>query len=312
MAKIASYKEVLGVSTEDEIVDDFLSTLSETNRTFDYYVDWEKINRNVDRYTEELSLLNSLLRVDRTEVEAKFRHILTRYPAVLEVLPLLIATRAQELKILEDIRAEVLDVLLYDFTPRALGPADVDRIVHFAKGVGLLDLFANPKITNLIDYLVGVEVGMDTNARKNRSGQAMESILRPLVREIEQGNDNIAVYEQKTLSQLSDLVAEDIPSEIANRKLDFIIAIQEANSVKLINVETNYFGVSGSKEEVVPAYIQRQTYLQQIGADFVLVTDGQGWAQMANELGRAVSSLDWVLNLDFVRRGLLERIILHY
>ena len=128
MARFEHYAECLGCSNVDEVVQQFIASLRETNRTFEYYVDWDKVTRNIQERIPELSILNGLLRCADDELEQRFRDIIRKYPEVLAVLPLLIAERAQTLRILEHLDAPVLEVLIYDFTPRQLRPIDVEHL----------------------------------------------------------------------------------------------------------------------------------------------------------------------------------------
>lgn len=45
-----------------------------------------------------------------------------------------------------------------------------EKIYEFCQETGLDKIFIDAKIKNLHDYVFGVEVGLDTNARKNRGG----------------------------------------------------------------------------------------------------------------------------------------------
>lgn len=308
MARLEYYREYLGCDSEQDIVRSFCASLSETNRTFDFYVDWEKARRNVSKHTEELSLLNSLLRAPREEVEPRLRDMVKKYPAVLSALPLLIAERAKTLKILDRDNQDGIQVMLFDFTPRPLSDEEVDTVLQFVRGVGLLDLLTTSGVNDLIDYLWGVEVGMDTNARKNRSGAAMETLLAPMVQDAVHGV-GVRVYQHKTLTEIEGLQVGVVPNALRSRAMDFLLVSDGRKRERLLNIETNYFGGTGSKPEVVDAYIERQRLLADIGAEFVLVTDGPGWAGMQNLLQRAVESLNWLMNLEFVKRGLLAAVL---
>ncbi len=45
------------------------------------------------------------------------------------------------------------------------------------KETGLFDLLSNRIVKDLVDYVLGVEVGLDSNGRKNRGGHLMENLV---------------------------------------------------------------------------------------------------------------------------------------
>jgi type II restriction enzyme len=158
------------------------------------------------------------------------------------------------------------------------------------------------------DYATGVEVGMDTNARKNRSGSAMEMALKPIVENIIAKQKSLyTVLFQKKFKYLEDNYNFKVNSSIRNRKADFIII---KNRNKVINIEVNFFSGSGSKpQEIVDSYIERQNELRENGFEFIWITDGIGWREQKNQIEKGFAKIDYLLNLHFVRIGLLEEFL---
>jgi len=164
------------------------------------------------------------------------------------------------------------------------------------------------QIFNFKDHILGVEVGMDINARKNRSGNAMELILAPLMEQtkIDLG---LTLFTQKQFGTIEKEVGVSFPQLLKNKKFDFLFA----KNSKTLNVEVNYFFGGGSKQEIINSYIDRQNKLKSVGAEFIIITDGQAWnGDMNNELDSGFDSLDYVLNLSFVRRGFFKEILKKY
>ena len=61
---------------------------------------------------------------------------------------------------------------------------------------------------SIVDYCFGIEVGMDTNARKNRIGQLMESIVENIIQKFSEKNDLEFIYQatQKKLKKNGILI----------------------------------------------------------------------------------------------------------
>ena len=47
---------------------------------------------------------------------------------------------------------------------------------------GLFDLLKNHIIRDLVDYVTGVETGLDSNGRKNRGGHLMEDLVEGYIK----------------------------------------------------------------------------------------------------------------------------------
>ena len=182
----------LGYESLNEYNRDFFRTLLETNHTYEFFVNWDKVFSNLDDYLIEISILNSLNKVESNQVESYFREILRKYPHVVKVLPTILAIR--------DKKVDVLDVgenkfKVVDFSTRRF---DVDEVVDFCKKSGLLDLFS--KIDDLYSYLVGTEVGLDTNGRKNRSGHVFEDIVGELLAKKIRNHPEYRLVKEETIA----------------------------------------------------------------------------------------------------------------
>lgn len=181
------YQEILGISTLEGILEAFISSLSDPQRTFNYFVDWEKVHRNVERYKVEIGILGSL--VGSNNLKKEMKDILLKYPEVLPVFPLIIAVRDLKVKVSE------FDVLkAFSFKKRKLTPIEIDSVMEFCNKTGIMNVFS--EIKNLKDYLLGIEIGMDTNARKNRSGSTMELMLDEPLKILSQQCD-FKIFSQK-------------------------------------------------------------------------------------------------------------------
>lgn len=174
--------------------------------------------------------------------------------------------------------------------------------------MGLKDLFQNLLEKSVIDYVIGVLVGLDSNGRKNRGGKAFEFACEPIIAEICK-HHNVQLISQKQFKVLSKM-GFDISEDVANRKADFILV----KNNKVLNIEVDYFYRGGSKpEEIIDSYINRQNDLKKIGIGFALLTDGFCWDNKdKNQLQKGFRNLDYLLNYHLAKYGMLDEIISEY
>ena len=293
-------------SSYEDRLKQFLNTLSVTNRTPEYYVNWEKVERETKKYELELNTLNYLIGKD--DIYSKALHLFTKQPNLLKAIPSLIASRDK-----------VLDVLTIDendnmsFDSLNFSKIDKNRIkdyVDFVKQSGLLDFLQKKANRSLVDYVYGVESGLDSNARKNRSGTTMEGILERHVAKISQ-EQKLEWKSQATAQFIKDKWGIKVPVDKSERRFDVAVYSREKHKVWLI--ETNYYGGGGSKLKAVAGEF---TELSQFvissddDVEFVWVTDGQGWKTAHLPLAEAFSHIMNVFNLEMLREGFLADLFL--
>lgn len=307
MANIRLYKKFFNLESVAEITKEFQKTLVTTNRSYLFFVDWTKVKRNIDKIKTELSILDSL--INSKNLKQDFFNLLLKYPEVAKVLPILLAIRAITFDIIENLDQKTTDVVTYSFNKKRgekLTQKEIESFWNLIEKSGASELFTTVK--NFKDYIFGVEVGMDTNARKNRSGNAMELILTPLMKQTKT-ELGLELFTQKQFGSIEKEIGMFFPDLLKNKKFDFLFAKRG----KIFNIEVNYFFGGGSKQEIINAYIDRQTKLKSVGGKFALITDGQAWNHnVNNELDSGFHALDYVLNLAFLRRGFLEEVLKEY
>lgn len=300
MVDVEFYKKYYPVQNVSELVKVFQKTLIITNRTPEFFVDWVKVKKNVDEIKIELSLWNSL--IGSKNIETDFVNLIEKYPEVIKTIPILFAIREREFPVIVDFYDLEKSVRNLDFNKNKyskVSPLEINAYVEFAKKGGLLDIFYYVK--NFYDYVLGVEVGLDTNARKNRSGEAMETLLTPLIKNIAK-EMKCGLLSQKRFDLVKSLGGK-VPLELANRKSDFILYIGK----KFVNIEVNYYSGAGSKpEEIVDSYINRHNELVKNNWGFIWITDGDVWRISENQIVKAFNGLDYVFNIEFSRKGLLK------
>jgi len=302
MADLSFYKQNLNASTVDEICKALSDTLIETNYTYDFFVNWSKVANNRDAFKYEIALLKSLK--NSSEPVTDFRNLLAKYPEVIKVIPILLACRDGLLKVLKSIETG-LQYETFNFSQISYDTKEINNIVDFTKNTGLLNMLC--QMDSAPDYLLGVEVGLDTNARKNRSGLFLERIVTETLRELSARNPGLVFVEQKSFGYVADKYNVQIPPTLKDRKFDYAVI----NKGKATTIEVNFYGGTGSKpSEIVSSYIDRNRVLISAGWKFVWLTDGMGWRKMKNPLRVGVENMDYVINTNFLRKGLLEKIVL--
>jgi len=302
MANVSFYKTYLNLSNVDEICKALSDTLIETNCTYDFFVNWTKVTTNRDAFKYEVALLKSL-KNSSNPVNA-FRDLLAKYPEVIKVIPILLACRDGLIKVLNSLEAG-LQYKNFDFSKRNYDTKEIDDIVHFTKNTGLLDMLC--KMDSATDYLLGVEVGLDTNARKNRSGLFLEKMVTETLQQLSDRNSDLVFVEQKSFGYVESKYSVKIPPTLRDRKFDYVVL----NKGKATNIEVNFYSGTGSKpSEIVSSYINRNQVLSSSGWKFIWLTDGMGWRKMKRPLLVGVENIDYVINTHLLRSGLLERIIL--
>ncbi len=258
--------------------DKFLQTLQTSNRTLDFFVDWQKCLKNKNEISIALNHLNFLLGKDAEDLKICIKSLFEEYPKAFNVLNLLIAVR--------DGNDLVLDVD-GNFYPLHSYFKNYEKIYEFICQTGLEQIFCNRNIKDLNDFVFGIEVGLDSNARKNRSGKAMETYLSSLF-----ANAQLNFKEQVDIRNFKDLhqtFGDDI------KKFDFVIFGKD----KIYFIESNFYAGSGSKlNEVARAYQDLAPKFEKfLNYEFIWITDGKGWLSAKNKLQEAYKYVE-IYNLS--------------
>lgn len=267
------------VHTSEEF-NEFLSQLKETNATLDFFCDFEKITNNVDEVSIKLNQLNYL--IGQTDMEAAIKRLWNENSSVFQVLDILIAVRKGDKKKVIDDRGNVQLIEHYFDS--------VEGVITYFQETGLQELFTSKKIKNLVDYVFGVEVGLDTNARKNRSGHLMEHRIAAI---LEQNDIDFQQEVYSTIYPELSILGED------KKRFDFVVP---TNS-KTYLIEVNFYSDGGSKlNEVARAYSELAPKINSLDKfEFVWITDGKGWLSAKNKLEEAFYTIPKVYNLTTIR-----------
>lgn len=255
----------------------FMSQLYETNATLDFYCDFDKIQKNVEEIAISLNTLNYL--IGKEDMNAAVKLLWERDPKVFQVLDILIATRRKDKKkyLLPDKTARKIS-LLFD---------SPDGVVQFLNGTGLTKVFQSREIKNLVDYVFGVETGLDSNARKNRSGHVMENWVQDIF--IQNHIPCEKEVQCKKLPDIQKILGKDI------KRFDFVVRTPRNNYL----IEVNFYAEGGGSKpsEVARAYSELSTKINGInGYKFVWITDGKGWDGVGS-FREAYEEIPYIYNL---------------
>ncbi len=278
----------------------WLSKFKSSISNYRYYVDFEKIYKSAEKYKIELNILNSL--VGSKNIEKEFEEIIIKYPETLEVIPLLLAVRANEIYV-----KDVTNEYLFKFNKLVYSIGDY---IKFMRETGLFELLQNHIINNLYDYLLGVEVGLDSNGRKNRGGHLMEDLVEEYI--IKAGyKKNVNYFKEMYLSEIEKKWNLDLSAmsgnNISTKRFDFVIKTD--NQVYVI--ETNFYASSGSKlNETARSYKMLAEESKKVdGVTFIWFTDGLGWKSARKNLEETFNELETLYNIDDLDNGVLNNLI---
>ena len=278
---------------------DWLSKFKASISDYTYYVDFEKIYKNVDKVKVELNILNSS--IGSKNIEEEFQNILIKYPETLECIPLLLAVRSREIFVKDEINEYLFkfDKMVYS----------INDYIKFMRESGLFDLLQNHIINNLYDYVLGIEVGLDSNGRKNRGGHLMENLVESYI--IKAGYEKDVNYfkemylkdiEKKWNLDLSEMSGHNT----STKRFDFVIKTDKQVYV----IETNFYSSGGSKlNETARSYKMLAQESKKVdGVTFIWFTDGTGWINARKNLEETFNELETMYNIDDLDNGILNQL----
>ena len=280
----------------DEWINNFKSSIS----NYSYYADFKKIYKNVDKVKVELNILNSL--IGSKTIEDDFKNIMLKYPETLECIPLLLAVRSTEIFVKDEINE-----YLFDFKKMVYS---MDDYVRFMQESGLFDLLQNHIINNLYDYVLGIEVGLDSNGRKNRGGHLMEELVEKYIKKSGFVKD-VNYFKEMYLNDIEKRWNIDLSSlsgnNVSTKRFDFVIKTPK----QIYLIETNFYASSGSKlNETARSYEMLAKKAKVIdGITFIWITDGLGWHDAKNNLKETFNELETMYNINDLENGTLKQVL---
>lgn len=277
----------------------WLSGFRDSISNYTYYVNFDKVYRNVDAIKIELNILNSL--IGSKNIENDFEELVNKYPETLKCVPVLLAVRANEIYAIDGDG---------EFTYNFKNPnLTIEQYKVFMRKTGLFDLIANHVVNNLVDYATGVETGLDSNGRKNRGGHLMENIVESYIQKAGFIKDS-TYYKEMYIHEITEKWDIDL-SAISNqgkmeKRFDFVIKTDNM----IYGIETNFYASSGSKlNETARSYKQISQEVETIdGFTFVWFTDGKGWNSAKNNLEETFDVMKHIYNIDDLENNIIGEV----
>lgn len=272
---------------------EWLGTFKDNISDYKYYINFDKVYKNVEENKVEFNMLNSLL--GSKNIEEDFINLVTKYPEVLKCIPILLAVRNMEIPAMDEEGA-----FIYNFKKMN---QSLEQYIVFMNKTGLFDLLANRGVTNIIDFVLGVETGLDSNGRKNRGGHLMEDLIEGYLK-----SEGVEYYKEMYLKDVEEKWGVNLSSLSNNgksaKRFDFVV---KTNNM-IYGIETNFYTSGGSKlNETARSYKMIAEECKNIeGFKFVWFTDGKGWTSAKKNLEETFDVLDSIYNIKDVENGVMK------
>lgn len=277
----------------------WLSGFRDSIADYGYYVDFDKVHRNVASIKVELNILNSI--IGSENIEEDFEKLIAKYPEILKCIPLLLAVRANEIYAMDSEGA-----FTYNFKKQNLS---VEQYKAFLRKTGLFELISKHIVNNLVDYATGVETGLDSNGRKNRGGHLMEDLVESFIQKTGFVK-GVNYFKEMYIHQITEKWDMDL-SAISNqgkmeKRFDFVVK----TPTMIYGIETNFYSSGGSKlNETARSYKTLALETDTIdGFTFVWFTDGKGWTSARNNLEETFDVMEHIYNINDLEDGIITEV----
>lgn len=283
----------------------WLSGFRKSIANYGYYINFDKVYQNVENIKIELNILNSL--IGSQNIESDFKSLLSKYPEIIKCIPILLAVRINEIYCQDERGGHT-----FNFNPKKLSletEEDVDLYVYFMKETGLFDLLSSHIINNLVDYVTGVETGLDSNGRKNRGGHLMEDLVEKFI--VQAGFiKDVTYFKEMYIHEITESWGIDL-SAISNqgtteKRFDFVVKTENM----LYVIETNFYSGGGSKlNETARSYKTLALEADTIPEiTFVWFTDGKGWVSARNNLKETFDVMEHIYNINDLEHNIIREV----
>ena len=276
-----------------------ITTFKSSIKTWDYFVNWKKVFANSSDLEITLNKLNYLL--GKENLKDEFKKLYSSNPDIIKALPVLLAVRENKLEVFDKVTK---NSEFFDFSGTE---KDSEKYYDFLEKSGLARLFQKDGVKNLVDYVMGVEVGLDSNGRKNRGGSLMEEIVESFISELCNKN-GFEYLSQARSTAIKSKWGVDVKVDKSERSFDFAVFNPKNKKVKLF--EVNFYNGGGSKlKAVCGEFKSLHTELKDQNIDFIWITDGLGWFTTKRPLEETYNHNDYVFNLNMLEAGILDKLV---
>ena len=279
---------------------EWLLIFTDSIADYKYYIDFETIYKNAEIYKVELNMLNSL--IGSQNIEQDFENLVKKYPEVLKCVPTLLAVRQTEIIVLDD------EGNKFEYNFKNMN-YNVEQYTVFMRETGLFGLLEKHLINNLYDYVLGVECGLNSNARKNRGGHLMEDLVEKFIKRAGFEKDK-TYFKEMYLQDIERRWKLDMSfisnKNQATKRFDFVIKTDKC----IYGIETNFYASGGSKlNETARSYkMIAEEAKRVVGFEFVWFTDGMGWISARNNLRETFDNMEHIYNIADMKNGIMKEI----
>ena len=279
---------------------EWLLTFTDSIANYKYYIDFETIYKNAEIYKIELNMMNSL--IGSENIEQDFENLIHKYPEVLKCIPTLLAVRQTEIIVLDD------EGNKFEYNFKNMN-YNVEQYTVFMRETGLFELLEKHLINNLYDYVLGVECGLNSNARKNRGGHLMEDLVEKFIQRAGFKKDK-TYFKEMYLQDIERRWKLDMSfisnKNQATKRFDFVIKTDKC----IYGIETNFYASGGSKlNETARSYKMIAEEAERVvGFEFVWFTDGMGWISARNNLRETFDNMEHIYNIADMKNGIMKEI----
>ncbi len=277
---------------------EWLLTFTDSIANYKYYIDFETIYKNAEEHKIELNMLNSL--IGSKNIEDEFVNLVKKYPEVLKCIPILLAVRSYEIIVLDD------EGNKFEYNFKKMNYS-IEQYAIFMRETGLFDLLEKHLVNNLYDYVLGVESGLNSNARKNRGGHLMEDLVEKFIQKAG-FKKNETYFKEMYLQEIENRWKLDMSfisnNNTATKRFDFVIKTDKC----IYGIETNFYAAGGSKlNETAKSYeLIAQKANKVEGFEFVWFTDGLGWISARNNLRETFETMEDIYNINDLKNGIIK------
>lgn len=280
----------------------WLLTFTDSIANYKYYIDFQTMYKNAQKYKVELNMMNSL--IGSKKIEKDFENLVDKYPEVLKCIPTLLAVRQSEIIVLDD------EGNKFEYNFKTMN-YDVKQYKIFMRETGLFDLLEKHLVNNLYDYVLGVECGLNSNARKNRGGHLMENLVEKFIQKAG-FKKNETYFKEMYLQDIEKRWKLDMSfisnKNQATKRFDFVIKTDNC----IYGIETNFYASGGSKlNETARSYKMIAEEAEKVvGFEFIWFTDGMGWISAKNNLREIFDNMEHIYNISDMKNGVIQKVMI--
>lgn len=291
--KQLKYYRINGLDNKNAVFDHLINTLRPGVTDWEYFVNWDKVFYNTRAVETTLNTMNYLL--GKEDFDSEFRYLAEKYPEIIKMIPVLIVRNGNNSSDYHVVTVDgsTLSEVAFTFSKNLPNDHDITKAILFIRSSGLIRVFAQDGVKNLVDYVLGVEAGLSSNGRKNRGGTAMENVCEGLLKGFE-----LDYISQASPADIKNKFGIDLIG-MEGRRFDFAAKVED----RLYVIEVNCYSGRGSKlDKTASDYIGLQDSLRD-QATFIWLTDGRGWYTAKNPLRKTFDQNDYIFNIEMVNNG---------